>query len=68
MQRYTLTTAGKLSAGDRFYKVTDKNKTIYQVQELYHSLVVVKKDNGKWPENMKKELEVIFLRNVNQLV
>lgn len=72
MERNTKTTIDKLAIGDRFYKASDKNKTV--LQKVAHAPFQTKhyrytnwaiKDNERHADKMRHDTEVIFLRNVN---
>jgi hypothetical protein len=72
MERNTTTTASELQIGDRFYKCNDKHKTVLQMVE-HESKVTkyqtykhwCKPDGAKFPDAIKGDTMVVFLRNVN---
>lgn len=64
MDRNTLTTAGELVTGDRFYKKKDKNKTVYEKHASTSSqYMTCKKDGEKFFNYFKVDIPVVFLRN-----
>jgi hypothetical protein len=71
MERKTLTKAGQLSLGDRFYKQSDKNKLMHTVTRKGELKCKCNKTWAK-PDGYRQEIEfknetvVIFLRNINQ--
>ena len=80
MQRNTVTTAGALQPGDRFYKLNDSTKTPHQViHENYkagHTVFCVSAALAdrmleaaltRYAMRINAETEVVFLRNVFNL-
>ncbi len=73
MERNTNTTVSELEIGDRFYRPTDKKKTVWEkvrgenktthFQTYKHFAIA---HGMTFPVAMKKETIVIFLRHQNQ--
>lgn len=69
MERNTLTTAGELSKGDRFYFPTDKKKTVYQITEAFESFSMYNRINAygykmlQFDIRAAQDKQVIFLRH-----
>jgi len=73
MERNTQTTVYHLQIGDRFYKVNDKKKWVYEMVEgevkqthfqTYKHFAL--KDGERYPDAIKSITEVIFLRHKEQ--
>lgn len=67
MERNTKTIAGSLQQGDRFYKSNDKKKRVYEVRSFGSMVTVVDANirNLSYPEKIRTETEVIFLRHAD---
>lgn len=72
MERNTLTTIDKLNVGDRFYKVKDKNKTVWEkvaheIKQTNYQTYSQFATKGKDPHTyaFRKDAQVIFLRSKN---
>ncbi|UOE48010.1 hypothetical protein MTO98_26725 [Mucilaginibacter sp. SMC90] len=74
MERNTRTTAEKLRVGDRFYKASDKAKTVNQMVErepkqtqyrTYKLWYLPPNTSPKYPKAIDKNTEVIFLRHTD---
>lgn len=71
MERNTETTVNQLKPGDRFYRLRDKKKTVYEMQQQQtaHTLKAIpymcKADNSRHPIGIKGDVPVVFLRNSN---
>lgn len=74
MERNTTTTLALLQFGDRFYKLKDKKKMLYEKVEhkpkqtyyqTYRHWAL--KDGHRDPDPMRGDTEVVFLRNKNEL-
>ncbi|RYF25157.1 MAG: hypothetical protein EOO42_04310 [Flavobacteriales bacterium] len=67
MERNTLTTAGELNEGDRFYKVTGKKTEIYEHRgfKSNSSINAYPVYGKRFIEEIKKTTQVIYLRNIN---
>lgn len=79
MEKGHVTSIGMLSAGDRFYFASDKQKTVYQVQPLkagqgntwkfkgriFHADIEVRTDAGV-KKYCKQSTQVVFLRSTNE--
>lgn len=83
MERNTMTIAGCLQAGDRFYKAADKEKKVFQM--IQHKTTVTQWQTYKYwclpagiadrnpnentvarfAEAIKRDTQVVFLRNIN---
>lgn len=70
MERNTTTTIEQLAIGDRFYKAKDRTKTV--LTKVEHETKVTKyqtytqwakNDTEKYPQPMKSDTAVIFLRH-----
>ncbi len=66
----TKTTARMLVVGDRFYKATDRNKTVYQIVQGKPSedkrkpdTILYKLGDEKYPTEIHPNTQVVFLRN-----
>ena len=69
MQRNTKTTVGELKTGDRFYKTTGKKTEIYEHRgngSKPNSIATLPIYGKKFIEELKKDIQVIFLRNINE--
>lgn len=69
MKRFELTTAGALTAGDVFYKASDKSKQKFEIVNAKikvtpHQVfsVFARKHGSIYPEALKKDTKVVFLR------
>jgi|GEM_PF-1564275 len=72
MERNTLTTAKMLQIGDRFYIAKHRKKIIMQmvkgeIKKTYYQTYRYwcQADGDKYPQAIKGDTQVIFLRNVN---
>lgn len=65
MERNTKTIAGKLQPGDRFYKANDKKKIVWEVREMGAMVTIGDANISRlsYPEKIRTETEVIFLRH-----
>lgn len=68
MQVKTQTDVHALKDGDRFYKVGDKDKRVFQVALASmradgYAMCVQDGANPKYPVSVKSNIEVIFLRH-----
>ena len=64
MEKKTLTTLDKLNDGDRFYKAGDQKKQVWtKNQSIDHQISYVTKDKERYPQKMKLNAPVVFLRN-----
>lgn len=70
MERNTITTIDKLLIGDRFYKKTDRTKTVYtkvSVKPMANKYRVLTygalKDGERHPNHMSTDTLLVFLRN-----
>ena len=70
MERNTRTTAKELKPGDRFYKATDRNKTVLQMEEGAEKKTFFqtykywcRADGDRHPQAINPKTEVIFLRH-----
>lgn len=71
MKRFEVTTAGALQIGDTFYKAADKAKTVFEridgeakkTQYVTYG-VTARKHGSKFPEPMKSNTKVVFLRHI----
>lgn len=72
MERNTRTTIGELVLGDRFYRQSDKAKVVWtkvagEVKktgyQTYVHFGVRDGGNPKYPEALKKDTAVVFLRH-----
>lgn len=70
MERNTMTTVDKLRIGDRFYRASDKNKTMWTKVEApvkktffqtyrHHA----RKDGDKYAIDVRSDLQVVFMRH-----
>ncbi|SDG31913.1 hypothetical protein SAMN05421827_105121 [Pedobacter terrae] len=71
MKRNELTTAGALAIGDTFYKASDKTKKVFEritgeakVTDFATYNVTARKHGSKFPEAMKSNTAVVFLRHI----
>lgn len=68
MEAKTQTNVHALKDGDRFYKVSDKDKRVFQVSISSmradgYAMCVMDGANPKYPVSIKSKIEVIFLRH-----
>lgn len=75
MNRNTLTTVMALSVGDRFYKLTDRNKMVLMkvdapVKKTEYRTYrhFCKSDSDRWPVAINGDTKVVFLRHQNEKV
>lgn len=62
MERNSLTTFRELQIGDRFYKLSDKKKKVWEVYMEGKAMG----DQDVYGVAFKPETEIIFLRNKNE--
>lgn len=68
MRRNEITTAGQLISGDRFYRLSDKGKKVFECGEKASELTVWiwslnGADKRQKPSTIKSSEQVVFLRN-----
>lgn len=75
MERLTQTEVKNLLPGDRFYKASDKSKTVLEIvpekvkRTQYQTYTVfAKRDNQMHPDPMKSNTQVVFLRHADSAV
>lgn len=70
MERNTITTAGQLKIGDRFYRVNDKKKIVWEkvpsdikITHFQTYKHFASTPGMKFPQAINKDTKVVFLRH-----
>jgi hypothetical protein len=61
MERNAVVSIAQLELGDRFYKLSDKTKTVWNYLGIIKNKAEAIKDFDKWPTPIAKHTQVVFL-------